>query len=82
MEASSQHRPHLRDIASGLFEARVSGVDFWDTRSGQDLLRAISERGGEPGGSASARRPRLRGRTWARLHPSRRHPSSRKAGPS
>jgi hypothetical protein len=82
VEASSQHRPHLRDIASGLFEARVSGVDFWDTQSGQALLRAISERGGAAHEPRTGHGSRLRGQAWARLHLSRRHPSSRKAGPS
>lgn len=39
--------PHLHEIAAGLFEARMSGVDFWDTDVGQRLLRG--KRGAVPG---------------------------------
>jgi hypothetical protein len=45
--------PHLGEIAAGLIEARLSGVDFWDTDVGQRLLRGKrgdvpAQRGQEP----------------------------------
>jgi hypothetical protein len=39
-------RPHLGDIARGLIDSRVSGVDFWDTDAGRRLLEW--HRRGEP----------------------------------
>jgi hypothetical protein len=32
-------RPHLMTIALGLFDARVSGVDFFDTEGGREVTR-------------------------------------------
>jgi hypothetical protein len=32
-------RPHLMTIAMGLFDARVSGVDFFDTEGGREVTR-------------------------------------------
>jgi hypothetical protein len=34
----ASRRPHLKEIASGLLDSRLSGVDFWDTEAGHRLL--------------------------------------------
>ena len=38
MSTESSRWPHLGDIALGLIDARLSGIDFWDTDAGQRLL--------------------------------------------
>lgn len=49
MDTRADRRPHLGDIAKGLFDSRVSGVDFWDTDAGRRLLEW--ERRGKPPGA-------------------------------
>ncbi len=34
----TSRRPRVGEIASGLIDSRLSGVDFWDTEVGQRLL--------------------------------------------
>jgi hypothetical protein len=38
VDTHTSGRPHLGDIAKGLIDSRVSGVDFWDTDVGRRLL--------------------------------------------
>jgi hypothetical protein len=39
-----EERPHVSDIVLGLIEARVSGVDFFDTVGGAELERMYRHR--------------------------------------
>ncbi len=54
MDTHTSGRPHLGDIARGLIDARVSGVDFWDTDAGRRLLE-WHRRGAEPLGQQAPR---------------------------
>ncbi|MGH3505865.1 MAG: hypothetical protein ACRDO2_01530 [Nocardioidaceae bacterium] len=38
-EVVHHERPHLSKVVMGLLDARLSGVDFFDTEVGQELLR-------------------------------------------
>jgi hypothetical protein len=39
-EVFHHERPHLSKVVMGLLDARLSGVDFFDTEVGQELLRS------------------------------------------
>lgn len=58
MTKDTSRWPHFGDIAMGLIDARLSGVDFWDTDAGQRLLARRS-------GKAPQHPPvRQRHRSW------------------
>jgi hypothetical protein len=42
--ASGDQRPHVLAIAFGLLDAHVSGVDYFDTAGGKELLRLYRRR--------------------------------------